>query len=163
MGGNRIIEGLNQGVIDGAIPGANNIKPDCSRPSRRKRGPQKRKLNQDPYGNSADGDADTDGVSNLDEYTAGTLPTDKTSRFALSVVRNHDDVTISFQTIDATGAGYEGLRRYYTLERRPLLNMGDWQEVPGLSRILGATQSVTYTEPVTGAQFFRVRVWLEGP
>ena len=106
------------------------------------------------------------GASNsyqFDEYTAGTLPTDKTSRLALSVVQDHDDVTISFQTIAATGAGYEGLRRYYTLEKRPLLNQGDWQEVPGLSRILGGNQSIHHTEPVTGTQFFRVRVWLEGP
>ena len=110
---------------------------------------------------SAGGDADADGLSNFEEYTAGTLPTDKTSRLALSVVRNHDDVTISFQPFAATGTGYEGLQRYYTLEKRPLLNLGDWQEVPGLSRILGGNQFVRYTEPVTGTQFFRLRAWLE--
>ena len=62
----------------------------------------------------------------------------------------------------AAGAGYEGLNRYYTLERRANLAAPDWSPAPGFDAILGQGQPVLLAESVAGipARYYRLKAWL---
>ncbi|MGA2864015.1 MAG: thrombospondin type 3 repeat-containing protein [Verrucomicrobiota bacterium] len=107
-------------------------------------------------------DADGDGISNLDEYIAGTNPTNAASRFVLMIAVGRTNTLIAFQALQAEGVGYEGSNRHYALEQRGDLRSGSWQAVPGYSDLLGANQAVSYNVPATNAPlFFRGKVWLD--
>ena len=67
---------------------------------------------------------------------------------------------VSFETVAASGQGYENKTRHYALEWRAA-DSALWQIVPGYADIVGAGQSVTYAVPATGdAALYRARVWL---
>lgn len=68
---------------------------------------------------------------------------------------------VSFEALEATGSGYEGCSRRYTLEQSSLLDT-DWQAVTGWTDITGTRQTVSH-QPSEGApspNFYRIRVWL---
>ncbi|MBN1671119.1 MAG: hypothetical protein JXR37_08815, partial [Kiritimatiellae bacterium] len=113
-------------------------------------------------GESADGDKDGDGVSNLEEYIAGTDPSGGSSYFEVDVTRSGAEITVSFSTVAASGAGYEGKTRHYALERCTGASaQATWTAVPGYENIVGTGQTVTYTNTAPDARtFFRGRVWL---
>ncbi|MBN1674724.1 MAG: fibronectin type III domain-containing protein, partial [Kiritimatiellae bacterium] len=112
-------------------------------------------------GETKDDDSDGDGVSNIEEYIAGTDPTGAAELFGVDVGLRGGQIVVSFPTVQATGAGYTGYTRYYALEQR-LGTGAAWSAVPGYERIEGAGQTVSYSVPagVQGAEF-RGRVWLE--
>lgn len=114
-------------------------------------------------GESADGDKDGDGMSNLEEYIAGTDPRQKGSWFMVDVGLSAGQIVVSFQTRAASGAGYEGESRHYALERcTGAGTQGTWTPVPGYENILGAGQNVVYTDTAPDVpSCFRARVWLE--
>ncbi len=112
--------------------------------------------------NSQNLDADGDGISNFDEYVAGTNPTNAASKFFLRIGRVQSNSRVSFDAVQAQGIGYEGFSRHYALERRAALGAGSWQAVPGYSDLLGINQEVVYDALSTNAPFyFRGKVWLD--
>ncbi|MBN1673845.1 MAG: fibronectin type III domain-containing protein [Kiritimatiellae bacterium] len=117
-----------------------------------------------PGASDPEADPDGDGYSNLSEYVAGTGPEDGEDLLMVGAVLVDGRIAISFPTRLATGAGYEGLTRYYSLEKCVGLQAdATWDAVPGFERIAGGGQVTTYTEPDAGAEavLFRTRVWLE--
>ncbi|MBN1674132.1 MAG: fibronectin type III domain-containing protein [Kiritimatiellae bacterium] len=126
----------------------------------------------DPADRACSADPDGDGLSNLEEFIAGTdplvAPPDETTQgeggFRVEVQLNGGKVTVSFSTVAAAGAGYEGLTRHYRLEQADGPDNRDWQPVPGYEDVIGAGQTVVLL-PVSGPNItlYRARVWLQAP
>lgn len=107
------------------------------------------------------GHGDGDGMSNDDEFTAGTDPTNAASRFAVEIVLSNGIPVVRFMAREATGPGYEDLERYYDLDWLPgLVPVGPWLPVPGMSNLLGQGQLITYPAPPITQQLYRVRTRL---
>jgi hypothetical protein len=78
-----------------------------------------RRINADLSKVTPDGDADKDGMSNLDEYLAGTYAYDPESGFLLTILRSENDVPVlEFTAING---------RTYTLQGSP--DLQDWKPV----------------------------------
>jgi hypothetical protein len=89
-----------------------------------------------------------DGISNLAKYIAGVDPTLPNNLPRLSLVGSNG---LSFNTIAATGEGYQGLQRYYTLQTSANLAVGNWSAVSNYQNIIGSGQTVTYSNLQSGA------------
>ena len=117
------------------------------------------------YGLFADGldDYDQDGVSNRDEYIAGTNPTSKDDHLWLSVTSTNQQLQLAHPTLKAEGWVYRGASRFYTLEQcNPSIQPWDWSPVPGHVDVLGADQEIRCTMDVEpGSYMYRSKVRLE--
>jgi hypothetical protein len=111
----------------------------------------------------ADDDPDGDGLSNIEEYIAGTGATNPGSCFDVDLHLEGADLIVSFVARQATGAGYDGLERRYSLERRASLSANAvWSVVADQTNTLGQGQTVRYTNTSpTGVTLYRGRVWLQ--
>ncbi len=101
--------------------------------------------------NGAAGDPDGDGFSNLDEYIAGTAPTNGAARFALVAITNAGGPTVTFPGV--TG-------RLYGLDVSDDLRVGAaWQAftngIAGTNGLMRLTPG-----PAGTGRVFRVRVYL---
>ena len=106
-------------------------------------------------------DCDGDGLTDLDEYVAGSDPTNEMDRLTLDLGSGEDGVLVSFPTVEASGTGYDGLVRRYALEQRAALGAtGGWTTVSGYADVAGLGQTVSYTNPAPGSCCYRARVWL---
>ena len=106
-------------------------------------------------------DPDQDGLSNTEEFIAGTGANSATSYLAVNVAVVAGELVVSVPTIAAAGAGYEGMTRYYGLQRCDAPGGSAWTDVPGFERVEGLGQTVTYADDTTPTACFRARVWLE--
>ncbi|MBN1669921.1 MAG: fibronectin type III domain-containing protein [Kiritimatiellae bacterium] len=108
-------------------------------------------------------DADGDGVSNAEEYVAGTDPGEDTQWFGLQVtLAGGDTLRVRIPTIVAAGSGYEGFQRLYALEQCPASGREAWSDVAGFDRIAATGGDVVYSNSSAGASgYYRARVWLE--
>ncbi|MBN1674119.1 MAG: CotH kinase family protein [Kiritimatiellae bacterium] len=118
----------------------------------------------DPSDTSDSADPDGDGVSNLEEYIAGTSPTTDSQWFGVDAQLVGGRVVVSFVTVAASGPGYEGVSRHYALEEGMSTAGATWGVVPGYEDIVGTGQTVSYPPSGGGAgeaKIYRARVWLE--
>jgi hypothetical protein len=107
-------------------------------------------------------DADADGIDNLNEYIAGSNPTDPASFCRLTLLMTDGQPNVSFVATRAAGGGYEGKLRYYTLEQSTIPEPGIWSAVFGKANILGQDQSVSQTIGSEAADTcYRLRAWLQ--
>ena len=105
------------------------------------------------------GDQDGDGIPTWQEYIAGTDPMNPASVFTLMAWLSNGQQVVTFPTVQ-TSVQY-GLRRYYALESTTNLFTPAWQGIPSLTNVLGAGQSVVWTNVLPAPNtFLRGRVWL---
>lgn len=98
---------------------------------------------------TADADTDNDGISNRDEFRAGTDPNSAASKFVVSTDVNSENASLLLTTPATTG-------RTYQLQHRATLDAGDWQDVG--SAQVAFSDEVTFEVPMTlqGNGFFRI-------
>jgi hypothetical protein len=94
----------------------------------------------------ADDDSDRDGLSNIQEYVAGTDPFDPGSRPFIDIRTLAGRAEISFHAREAMGSGYLGKNRFYTLEQSYDPNGEEWEPVSTATEILAYNQTVCYSE-----------------
>ena len=108
---------------------------------------------------NANTDKDGDGISDGVEYLMGTNPNNPTSFFGLTIqLLANNGKEVSFVAQAATGPGYQGKIRHYTLESTTSLESSVWQPVAGYVSVVGNGQRVRYLVPETEPQirFYRV-------
>ena len=105
----------------------------------------------------AEDDYDADGFINLEEYVAGTSPTDPASGPFITLNVTNKRVNLSFEALQAD----PGAQRYYALERTDSLSTPAWTPITGYDRILGQDQVVSYVERTRNRAFYRLNIWLE--
>ena len=111
---------------------------------------------------AAGADYDHDGSANLNEYIAGTDPTNRNSRFAVNLAISNGQMVVSFMGLQTTTNFYAGLTRHYAIECKTDLLSGTWSAVPPYTNMPGSNQSIVLTNQMPGAhRFFRARAWLE--
>lgn len=117
---------------------------------------------------TAQTDSDGDGMSDREEYIAGTTPTQSTPDLLLHAEQKQGSVEISFTARGVEEIGYQNAARHYRLETSPgLLPQAPWSwfPVPGfadLTAVPGLT-TLTYAAPPEpgAARLYRLCVWLE--
>ncbi len=115
-----------------------------------------------PEAVDASADADGDGLSNFEEFVAGTSPTDSASCLLAQYVVINGKVGVMFDAAEASGAGYEDLTRYYEIQQCQDLALANWIPVPGSGPIPGVGTTITYTEDNAEDRIhYRICSWLE--
>lgn len=106
-----------------------------------------------------DADPDGDGSSNNREFAYGTLPTLPEPEPKLSIRLTGGQVELKIFGRRATGAGYAGLTRRYTIESSGNGSPGSWGALASANSVAGADADITtLVTPSAGRAFFRVRV-----
>ena len=117
------------------------------------------------YGLYAQGhdDYDNDGVTNGDEFIAGTNPTNQNDRLWVSVTSTNQQLKLTHPTRKAEDWVYRGVSRFYTLEQCNPANLPwEWTPVPGHEDVLGNNQEIRCVMDVEPVSYmYRTRVYLE--
>ena len=94
-------------------------------------------------------DPDGDGLSNLEEYLAGTIPTNRLSRLALRLMIESDDQRTLF--VDGVS------NKTYSVEWREALGAGRWQTLTNLPARATNWQAIALDPyPVAEKRFYRL-------
>ncbi|MBN1673364.1 MAG: fibronectin type III domain-containing protein, partial [Kiritimatiellae bacterium] len=114
----------------------------------------------DAANGGAQDDFDGDGMSNADEYVAGTDPAGSAAYFAVAVELTGAKIVVSVPTVAASGPAYTGLTRRYAIEQQDVA-LGAWQAVAGYADFSATGATVAYTNAgAGGATLYRGKVWL---
>ena len=109
----------------------------------------------------ATADPDGDGITNENEYIFGTLPLTSNIPPVLTTSSTNGQTIVDFTATAASGTGYAGKTRNFSLQSSTTLAAGSWTDLTGFSNITGSNQAVRYTTPTSGSlKFYRLRVWL---
>jgi hypothetical protein len=107
--------------------------------------------------NAVDGqhwqDKDHDGYSNLEEYVAGTDPTNSLSILRVGIQGDDSGnlvVRHEAYSVDAFDVNYGDLQRYYWLEHASNLLNNTWTPVPDSTSIISSNDVISYTNAVSG-------------
>jgi hypothetical protein len=96
-------------------------------------------------------------------YLTGSDPNNANSLFRVTLQPSGSQLLVSFFARQSAGVGYEGAARYYSLESSTN-TLGPWNGLAGYTNLLGNNQTITYQTPLpTTPEFYRGRVWLQGP
>lgn len=103
----------------------------------------------DPDLSNAQGDADGDGASDLDEYIAGTMPKDASHVAKLVLVANGPGILLRIHGVPG---------RSYQLQRSGDVRSSEW--LPASQEQPGANEDLSFEVPHSGAvqQFYRVLI-----
>ncbi len=115
-------------------------------------------------GQAADGfDADGDSLVNSVEYACGSDPTVQSSSQLLTITKNGGGFLLNFNAKQASGTGYIGLTRTYTVETtNDLTSPSSWSPLAGYANIVGANQAITINlSSITAKCFYRLKVHVE--
>ncbi len=106
-------------------------------------------------------DPDQDGLTNAEEFVAGTNPMDGTDYFHMRlVVEGPGSPTLQFNTVPAAGDAYAGQTRWYGVEVAPAMT-GAWNLLPPAVPIPADGNPVHLSLETNAATFYRGRVWLQ--
>jgi hypothetical protein len=109
----------------------------------------------------ATNDTDTDGAYGWQEYIAGTTPTDSGSVFRVVITKTNGQIVVTCPTTLA-GPDYDGQARYYSIENASNIVVGTWQDISGMTNILGAGQTIIHTNSAyTNRTYYRGKVFLQ--
>jgi hypothetical protein len=116
----------------------------------------------DPLVSGAAADPDADGIPNQDEYVYGTqAQTREPPPLTLTLSGDGSGLSLGFTARQASGAGYAGKTRHYSLETRTDLDPGSWTPIAGFADIIGNNQPVIHMTPTSSPRaFYTLRVWL---
>jgi hypothetical protein len=110
-------------------------------------------------------DWDQDGSLNVEEYVAGTDPTNSLSRLRMSLLRDDDtQVVIRYHArpVNPFDAQYGDLQRTYWLEHTSDGLDSDWHSVPHSTTIPSQDGVIHHVDTVSGEiSFYRVAVRLQ--
>lgn len=108
-------------------------------------------------------DPDGDGLSNSAEYVFGSNPTASDALDILTVGSHGGEFSLTFIARQASGTGYAGLSRYYTVEFSTYLtNPSVWTALAGYSDRLAANQLISIVPPKGETKYFyRLKVRIE--
>jgi len=98
-------------------------------------------------------------MSDAAEFVAGTDPTDAGSCVQCSISEVDGGVRVGLQTIVATEAWYDGMDRYYSMDRADS-PAGSWEPVTGEQNVPASAGAIDRMDTGTGG-FYRVRVSLQ--
>ena len=102
-------------------------------------------------------DPNGDGCINDDEFILGNNPA-SSNKTPLTITNN----ALGFKATRATGTGYTGITRYWTVETTTdLANPGSWQPLSGYINIVGADQTVSIPLSNEPRRFYRLNVHLQ--
>ena len=100
--------------------------------------------------NDAGGDPDRDGMTNLQEYLAGTDPQSAASKLS---------VTISIAPANAARLQFNAVANIsYTLQQRPSLSSGSWLTLQSVPAAPSDRTVIVTNVPGTSTRFYRVTV-----
>lgn len=106
-------------------------------------------------------DPDGDGIPNSSEYILGLHPLASDSTPSPAIIVTAGMVHVTFTATAASGPGYEGFTRLYSLETADRPNPSLWVGIPGFTEIAGNGQTVDFAAPAAEpAAFYRLRVRL---
>ncbi|MFO1521315.1 MAG: FG-GAP-like repeat-containing protein, partial [Kiritimatiellia bacterium] len=114
-----------------------------------------------PLVNDATANPDNDGLTNYQEFILGTPPNAGPS-YGISLLPGPaGNNSLVFNAKAATGAGYVGMTRLFTVECAVNIDQGIWAPVPGFENIVGQGQDVTVPLSPAGnppSTFYRLKI-----